>query len=76
MRCRSVVATCVFLWLLALTWSVRAAQAPAAGISKPAAPATVPGPTADDCLACHDDKDIKREKAGTSVTVKKDVFMA
>ena len=88
MRCRSVLATCVSVWLLALTWSVRAAPAGAAGSAvqgptkaaaapaKAAVPAATPSPTADDCLACHDDKDLKREKAGTSVTVKKDAFMA
>ena len=88
MRCRSVLATCVSVWLLALTWSVRAApsgagasdpQGPAkvaAAPAKTAAPVAPPGPTADDCLACHDDNDLKREKAGTSVTVKKDAFMA
>ncbi len=79
MRCRSVLATCVFIWLLALTWSVRAASpaAPAGqATAKPAAPAATPPPTADDCLACHDDADLKREKAGTSVTVKKEVFAA
>lgn len=86
MRCRSVLATCVFVWLLALTLSVRAAsavgsarpapaQASAPQAASPTAPVP-PAPTADDCLACHDDKDLKREKAGTSVAVKKDVFTA
>jgi len=74
MRCRSVLSTCVFVWLLALTLSVRAAQSPPSG-AKAAAPALSP-PTADDCLACHDDKDLKREKTGTSVTVSKDAFLA
>jgi nitrate/TMAO reductase-like tetraheme cytochrome c subunit len=69
----------VFIWLLALSWSVRAASpaAPAGqATAKPAAPAATPPPTADDCLACHDDADLKREKAGTSVTVKNEVFAA
>ena len=80
MRCRSVLATCVFVWALALTLSARAYQPPSGKVpagKPPATPAaSAPAPTADDCLACHDDPGLKRDKAGTPVTVKKDVFAA
>ncbi len=78
---RVTTVTIALIWALALTLSARAPQAPPAGGGKaskspPAVAPAVPAPTADDCLACHDDAALKREKAGTPVNVKKDTFMA
>lgn len=80
MRSRRLTVLLVVMWALALTLSARAvpppevtapaAQAPAAASAQPAPP------TPDDCLACHSDTALKREKAGTSVTVTKEVFAA
>lgn len=74
MRCRVVCTTCVLIWGFALTFS--SAQTPPAKAAASVQKAETPPPTADDCLACHDDATLKREKAGTPVTVKKDTFMA
>ncbi len=78
---RVTTVTIALIWALALTLSARAPQAPPAGGGKaskspPAVAPAVPAPTADDCLACHDDAALKREKAGTPVNVKRDTFMA
>ncbi len=87
MLCRAVTATCVLTWALALTLSAqapasakasarqaRSAEASAGQARSAQASADAPAPTADDCLACHDDPTLTRDKAGTSVSVKKDAF--
>jgi nitrate/TMAO reductase-like tetraheme cytochrome c subunit len=74
MRCRFVLATCVSIWLVMLTWSAspaaqgKGAQPPAAAAAVAAAPHSN-----DDCLACHDDDSLKRGN-GTPVAVRKAVF--
>lgn len=78
MKRRGVIATLVLTWALALTVSARAPQArpPAGRQAAAAAPVTrAPPPTADDCLACHEDATLKRGN-GTPVTVAKAAFAA
>lgn len=73
MRSRGVIATLILTWALALAVSARAPQT---STPKPApAGTTAPAPTADDCLACHDDDTLKRAN-GTALTVRKAAFGA
>ena len=74
MRPRGVFAILVLTWALALTLSARAPQAAPAAHSA-AAPSATPAPTADDCLACHDDATLKRGN-GTPLAVSKAPFAA
>jgi nitrate/TMAO reductase-like tetraheme cytochrome c subunit len=76
MRSRGILTTLVICWTLALTVSARAPQPPpGAKGAKPSAAAATPAPTADDCLACHDDATLKRAN-GTPLTVPKAAFAA
>ena len=75
MRTRGILAILILTWALGLTLSARAPQAPAATPAAAASAAETPAPTADDCLACHDDATLKRGN-GTPIAVSKATFGA